>query len=228
MAGLPSIRRTTNRVLAAIALGLGVIALAGNPLPSHTVRIDTQELATIVSSEVDHVEPAELADWILRGATDYRLVDLRPPEAYAAYHIPTAENVPLAELPDFGLGRNEKIVLYSDGGIHSAQAWFLLRAQQYRGVYILRGGLDAWKDDVVFPVAPDPPTPQALAAFERAAQVARSFGGAPRAAAESRGDTSAMSVPGVASAAPLVATPAPTAPPAGKTATAGKKKKEGC
>ena len=95
MAGLPSIRRTTNRVLAAIALGLGVIALAGNPLPSHTVRIDTQELATIVSSEVDHVEPAELADWILRGATDYRLVDLRLPEAYAAYHIPTAENVPL-------------------------------------------------------------------------------------------------------------------------------------
>jgi rhodanese-related sulfurtransferase len=45
-------------------------------------------------------------------------------------HIPTAELVELRDLHDYPLYHNEKIVLYSDGGIHSAQAWFLLRAER--------------------------------------------------------------------------------------------------
>jgi rhodanese-related sulfurtransferase len=218
---------TTNRVLAALGLALGLVAIAGNPVRGHTVRIDTQELATMVSSEVDHVSPVELAEWIIRGATDYRLVDLRAPAAFAAYHIPTAENVPLAELPDHGLGRNEKIVLYSDGGIHSAQAWFLLRAQDYRGVYILLGGLDAWKSEVVFPTPPARRTPQEAAAFERAAQVARYFGGGPRAAAASGGDTLAAPMPSSTPAAPQVVMPAAPAGP-GRKGPAAAKKREGC
>ena len=55
-------------------------------------------------------------------------------------------------LPDYGLERNEKIILYSEGGIHSAQAWFLLKAMGYKSVYMLRGGLDDWKDLVLFPI----------------------------------------------------------------------------
>ncbi len=134
------------------------VTLGGHPVPGHTVRLDTQELAAIVSSTVDHVTVSELADWIVRGDTQYRLVDVRTPEEFAAYHIPTAENVPIAALPDYGLARNEKIVLYSDGGTHSAQAWMLLRAERYQGVYILFGGLETWKDDGMFPVAPVNPT----------------------------------------------------------------------
>lgn len=225
MAALPSLRWTHNRVLAALALVLGMLALIGSPTTGHTVRVDTQELAAIVSSEVDHVAPGELAGWIIRGATDYRLVDLRAPAAFETYHIPTAENVPIAALPDYGLARNEKIVLYSDGGIHSAQAWFLLRAQRYPGVYILSGGLDAWKDEVMFPVAPSNPTPREAADFERAAQVARFFGGTPRAAGTGGGEPQAL-VPAPTAAQPQVAPP--KGPPAGKVAAPAKKKREGC
>jgi rhodanese-related sulfurtransferase len=178
-------------------------------------------MANIVAREVDHVDPTELADWIVRGETGYRLIDLRTPAEFAAYHIPTAENIPLAGLMDAGLGRDERLVLYSEGGIHSAQAWFLLRAERYPAAYILRGGLEAWSDEVLHPVAPADPTPQQAAAFERSAHVARFFGGSPRAAA----------------AAPLpqaAATPAPTLPatprPAVGTAVPQpvRKKKEGC
>jgi rhodanese-related sulfurtransferase len=217
-------RLGTNRVLAFTALGLGVLALAGNPYQGHSVRVDAKDLATIVGAEVDHVTPGELAGWIIRGAADYRLIDLRAPAAYAQYHIPTAENVPIADLPDYPLGRNERIVLYSDGGIHSAQAWFLLKAERYPGAYILRGGLEAWNDEVLYPAPPLRPSPQESAAFERANAVSRFFGGTPRSAADS---TVRAAAPGFAQPpAPAVTrAPAPTAAPA---APRKKAKKEGC
>ena len=109
-------RWTTNRALAAAALALGLLATAGQPLQGHRVTLDTQELATLTAGGGDHVTARELADWIVQGKADYRLVDLRDEAAYAAYRIPGAEHVPLARLVDHGLGRNEKIVLYADGG----------------------------------------------------------------------------------------------------------------
>jgi rhodanese-related sulfurtransferase len=225
MAAPASFRWTRNRALAALALLLGLVALAGNPVRGHTVSIDTQELATIVEGKVDHVSVAELADGILRGASGLRLVDLRTPEEFARYHIPTAENIPLSQLPDAGLGRNERIVLYSEGGIHSAQAWMLLRAQRYLGVYILFGGLDAWNDEILHPVAPSDSTPESRAAFARAVQVAAHFGGRARAALAAS-DTLAFAMPD-APATPAVAAPRPPSAPSARPA-AGGRKKEGC
>jgi rhodanese-related sulfurtransferase len=219
------VRWTLNRALAAAALLLGVVAIAGDPYRGSTVRIDTQELATIVSTEVDHVTPQELADWIIQGRTDYRLVDLRAEKDFEDYHIPTAENVPVARLPQYGLRRDERIVLYSEGGIHSAQAWFLLKAQRYLGAYILLGGLEAWKDEVLYPIAPAAATPQEKAAFERAAQVARFFGGGPRAATAAADSGALIAMP----AAPGAGIAPPRAPAAGGPAgpPAKKKRKEG-
>jgi len=128
-----------------LALGLGTLAVAGRPERGHVVKLDARELAEIVGREADHVTPVELSAWIGEGRADYRLIDLRSPEAYAAAHIPGAENVPLAALPEYGLLRNEKIVLYSDGGIHAAQAWMFLQALGYAHAYTLLGGLDAWR-----------------------------------------------------------------------------------
>lgn len=211
------------QVLAAIALLLGVLAMAGQPTRGHVVTIDTQELATMVAGRVDHVLPEELADQIIRGASDYRLIDLRDEADFATYHIPTAENVPLAKLPDWGLGRNEKIILYSDGGIHAAQAWMLLRVQGYQGVTTLFGGLDAWKDEVVFPVAPVNPNVAQATQFERRVQVARHFGGQGR-PATAGGEMPSLTIttPGN----PAATTPSPTAHTGG--AAVKKKKKEGC
>ena len=201
---------------------LGVLALAGNPYRGHRVTLDTQELAVVVGTQADHVTPQTLAGWIIAGATDYRLIDLRSPAEFAQYHIPTAENVPVAGLPGYGLARNEKIVLYSQGGIHAAQAWFLLKAERYAGAYVLLGGLEAWQDEVLYPVAPANPTPQEAAAFERAAQVARFFGGAPRAAGAAEGTR----------APELLAAPAPGASPTPPPAPTGpakrKARREGC
>ena len=212
-----------DQALALVALALGVLALFGNPNRGHRVTLDTQELARIVGTEGDHVTPQQLAGWIIEGATDYRLIDLRSPTEFAQYHIPTAENVPVAQLPGYGLARNEKIVLYSQGGIHAAQAWFLLKAEKYAGAYTLFGGLEGWQGEVLHPLAPARPTPREAAAFERAVQVARFFGGAAR-TADSTGTAPA---PALLAAPAPASTPAP--PPPAPTGTVRKKaKREGC
>lgn len=211
-------RMSLNQKLAALLLLLGFIAVfLGDPYHQAKASVDAQELALIVEKQVDHISAEELADWIIQGRADYRLVDLRSETEYAAYHIPTAENITLTELPNADLLRNEKIVLYSEGGIHSAQAWFLLRAKGYKAVYMLFGGLDEWQDKILFPVIPENLTSDEAAKYEKAIQISRRFGGAPQAA----GGSEKMQPP------PSLPTPAPTAAPA-VPGRSGKKKKEGC
>jgi len=210
-----------NQKLGALALALGALAVFADVAPGHTVRVDARELLTEVARAEDHVTPAELAAWIIEGRTDYRLVDIRSEQAFAEYHIPTAENVPIATVLDGALGRTDKIVLYGDGGIHAAQAWMALKGMGYRRVYTLLEGLDAWKDEVLFPVAPPSPSPEEQARFERAVQVARFFGGQPRAAVAPGAAPMALPAP---PAAPAVALPSL---PAG-AGSGPKKKREGC
>ena len=210
-----------NQKLGALALALGALAVFADVAPGHTVRVNARELLTEVARAEDHVTPAELAAWIIEGRTDYRLVDIRSEQAFAEYHIPTAENVPIATVLDGALGRTDKIVLYGDGGIHAAQAWMALKGMGYRRVYTLLEGLDAWKDEVLFPVAPPSPSPEEQARFERAVQVARFFGGQPRAAVAPGAAPMALPAP---PAAPAVAIPSL---PAG-AGSGPKKKREGC
>src|SRR5512143_503348 len=178
-------RLTLNQKLGLLALALGAVAIFAKVSPGQTVTLDAKELLMSVQRREDHVPPSELAAWIIEGRADYRLVDIREQKAYAEYHIPTAESVPLATLLDGSLGRTDKIVLYGDGGIHAAQAWTALKGRGYTHAYTLLEGLDAWKDEVLFPVMPQnpSPSPEEQARFERAVQVAKFFGGQPRAAA---------------------------------------------
>ena len=173
---------TLNQKLALGALVLGAVALFATPYPGSRVTLDAKELALAVAKEADHVEAPELAAWIIESRGDYRLIDLRSETEFAQYHIPTAVNVPMGNLTDAGLGRQEKLVLYSDGGIHSAQAWMLLKAQGYKGVYMLKGGSEEWKDQVLFPVLEDNPTPDQRLRDERLRAISTFFGGQPRSA----------------------------------------------
>ncbi len=214
---LPSL--TLNQKLAALAFVLGALALFAQPHRGPFVKLDGRELALVVEQEVDHVTASELATWIVEGRADYRLIDLRSAEEYAAYHIPTAENVPLSDLAEYPLLRTEQVVLYSEGGIHSAQAWMLLRAQGHEPAYMVLGGLEAWKDEVLYPALPADAGPQHRARFERAAALAQFFGGQPRAAGTAAATAAPVDLPKLTAPPP---TPGP-ATPVGKP-----KKKEGC
>ncbi len=170
-----------------LAILLGILAIfADNPYNRATTRVNLKELSLTASETVNKVTVNELADWIIQGKFDYRLIDLRDEKAYSKYHIPTSENIPVESLLDSDLMRNEKIVLYSDDETVASQAWFILRADDYHGVYILKGGLDAWKNEILFPAPPSNPTKEQLAEFEKRKEISKYFGGKPRIASEEK------------------------------------------
>ncbi len=174
--------RRLHRILAAIALGLGSLAVvAGSPRRETNARIDVEQLARIVESEDDHVTALELAEWIREGRSDLRIVDVRDSASYESYHLPRAERVELRELSRARFGESETIVLYSDGGAHAAQGWVFLRALGFERVYFLRGGLHEWLDDVMNPVLSEAIADSAR--DDRVSEISRYFGGVPRSSA---------------------------------------------
>ena len=110
----------------------------------------------------DHVDPIDLAERMMAGERDLLLVDLRPPSDFAGFHLPGAVNVPfeglaqnLSEIPDDG-----KIILYSNGTTHAAQAWLELRHMGWSNVWVLTDGiLGFWRQCLTPPSMAGPTDP---------------------------------------------------------------------
>ncbi len=140
------------KFLAAIAFVLALLAMiVHNPKESGRLSMDVQELARIIQREEDHVTPEELASLLMNGTGNVQLIDVRDSTMYASYHIPSAERLDIATLVQSPISKRDTVVLYSEGGIHAAQAWMLMAAKGYRNVFTLRGGLIEWNEKVLFP-----------------------------------------------------------------------------
>jgi rhodanese-related sulfurtransferase len=174
-------RSGPTHIVSGLALVLAALAaFAGTPDRARNARVDVDDLARVVEHEEDHVSAIELAEWIRERRPRLRIVDIRSSADFDAFHVPTAERIPLGELTKTPFRRDETIVLYSEGGTHAAQGWFFLRALGYSRVYFLRGGLYEWLDDVVNPTIPATVGDSAKKAFSRVSDLSRYFGGAPR------------------------------------------------
>ena len=149
--------------LRAFCIVLVIVAVAVFILPSEPGAesmasaggFGEQALLEAVEGAEDHIEPEDLADALMQGERDLVLVDVRSPEEYAAFHIAGAVNVPLPELIDYlapyqNLGR---IVLYSNGMTHPAQARDSLARLGYRNVFMLTDGLQGFLDRCLMPVS---------------------------------------------------------------------------
>jgi hypothetical protein len=93
----------------------------------------------------------------------------------------------------------------------------LMKAKGYANAYTLKGGLDQWKEEVLFPMPSENASPAERARFERAAALARFFGGSPRTGAA-----------GAVAAMPEMPKIAAPSAPAGGAPKPARKKKEGC
>ena len=172
---------STPKKLAFVALILGLIAVfAGSPYVGSTIKVNAKDIALTTVNNSDKISVLELADWIIKGNSDYVLVDLRDEKVFNEYFIPTAYNISLETLPQSGLLRNQKIILYADDNLKAAQAWFILKSKDYKGVYILDGGIEKWKDEVLFPKLSEDATPEQVAEFEKRKEICEFFGGVPQ------------------------------------------------
>jgi len=105
-------------------------------------------LAQLVAEGNDHVTVQELTDWLIKERHDFELVDIRDIEDFTAGHIEGARHIPLATLfsePSLAsLPAARKIVVYSNGSAHAAQAGLLLRLTGREALALL-GGYNYWQ-----------------------------------------------------------------------------------
>lgn len=138
------------RVLAAAAAILGVLALFAGGAPERSAG------ATLA--------PVELAEWIRDRKPNLRVIDVRSEAEFDEYHLPRAERF----TPATTFAPDDTVVLVAGGSV------------QARNVYVLRGGIQAWIDEVMNPTITADAPQSIRAAYERASIVSRYFGGVPR------------------------------------------------
>lgn len=208
----------TEKKLGGAAFILGVIAIfAGNPYGGAFIKVNEKELALSTVNNSEKISVNDLADWIIKGRADFELIDLRSAEKYNEYAIPGSQCIPLAQLPEADLLRNQKIIFYSDDDVAASQAWFMIKSKGYKGVYILSGGLTAWKEKVLFPKAPISGSKDELAQFEKMKEVSKFFGGQPQTDSSVTESTKSFKLPVTNTSTPKLG-----------IAPVKKKKREGC
>jgi len=210
---------STPKKLAAIALLLGVLALIiGNSNNRNKISVNANEIALSTINDQDKISVNTLADWLIKGNADFTLVDLRTEKEFNEYNIPTSVNIKMEELLSSNLRRNQKYLFYGSDDIASAQAWFILKSDGYKGVYILKGGMNSWKNQILYPERAAIITSDDSLKFEKIKEVSLHFGGTPGIQISGQTTNTAptqINVPQV----PKLSTP---------LGTTTKKKKEGC
>ncbi len=123
--------------------------------PTVKKLIDYQEFCGVrpMASETvpsgDVIDANELKGKLDRG-DDFLLLDVREPHEYQIARIPGSRLIPLGELPKHldELDRNADIVAHCKTGGRSQKAVDLLKANGFRNVRNMTGGITAWSDKV--------------------------------------------------------------------------------
>ena len=200
------IKVTGKGLAAAAVIFLGVVLAVAATIARGTGSepLNAPALVQGIVQEKDRVAPQELARWIVEKRTDFQLIDVRESWKFDDYHIPTAINLPLAQLfQPVGLkrlSRAKKIVLYGSGQGHAAQAQLLLSMKGYNA-FSVREGINGWWYDLMPPTSLQT-TGASPAGYQQAKQLRDYFMGS---AAPAKG--AAESVPAAAPPPPPPTTP---------------------
>lgn len=161
--------------LALGTMGLALVAaLANRPGQAAPLRVAEDDWARAVELGADHLTPEELALRLLDDPNSVLVIDVRPAEEFARFHLPGSHNL---DVPDL-LGERGRallaanpgklVVLCSQGMTHPAQAWVALVARGERSVRVLEDGLDGFVQEVLTPPSLQGPAATRSVDFARA------------------------------------------------------------
>jgi rhodanese-related sulfurtransferase len=127
----------TRDIWAALVTSVGLTVGAGGVMPAHAVHILTDMPLAIAPEDIQRYQEAR---------EDVVVIDLRPPEAFRAGHLPHARSLPLGELRRRAgeVPRAGRVVLYAATPEEAAAGYQALREAGHRNVMVLAGGLPAW------------------------------------------------------------------------------------
>src|SRR5918999_510636 len=121
--------------------------------PTVTELIDYQEFCGIPQQAAQAGEVPEITVQELKGRLEngnrVSVLDVREPHEYEVANI-GARLIPLNELPErlVELDRDEPLAVHCKTGGRSARAVKLLRDAGFQNVYNVKGGIDAWSEEI--------------------------------------------------------------------------------
>ena len=129
--------------------------------PSITKLIDYEMFCGILPEPTNPaVNPDEVSVQEMKKALDnpklnIKVVDVRDPDEYQIAHIEGVPQIPLGSLPQrfTELDPNQQIYLHCKSGVRSMKALKFLREQGFKYVKSVKGGINAWSDEIDHGVA---------------------------------------------------------------------------
>lgn len=161
-------------VLIALLLALVDTETPADGSAAYAPAEDAPTWAAAVEAGQDHVTPEALADLLLEKPDGVLVIDVRPPEEYAGFHLPGSVNLDLVDLLGprgtalLDAHAGQTTVLVSNGMTHPAQAWVALTQAGRGNVRILEDGLTGFRQRILIPPSLRGPTTRGRAAAEGA------------------------------------------------------------
>lgn len=139
-----------------LLLGVGVLVL---PPRTYQEEVSADKILTEITDGTRYYSNDEVAAMIIDQDPSFILVDVRSMYDFVDFSLPGAINIPLDELllpdwDDYFNQRAQKLIFYSNGSILAEKAWLLAQRLGYEHTYIMKGGLNAWIEDIIRPTPP--------------------------------------------------------------------------
>jgi len=169
------------KLLALFVIPLGIIIAAVPPDRVKHFRLTADEL--LQEAGVQFISPDVVADMLVQKDPSLRLIDVRTPEEFDAYHMDGAINIPLSSLlsdeyTDILHQDAYMNVFYSNGSVYANQAWMITRQLGYENNFVLEGGLNYWFGNILSPEAPSLTSPnEEFAKYDFRKSAAAALGG---------------------------------------------------
>jgi len=146
-------------LLALFVIPLGIIIAAVPENTTKQYKLTAQELLDEVQAGYQYITTDEVAEKLVQKDPSIQLIDVRNSDDYETYHLPGAINIPLSDILsdeyvdilDQGMRLN---IFYSNGTVHSNEAWMITRQLGYENNYVLQGGLNYWVETIMSPEKP--------------------------------------------------------------------------
>lgn len=99
---------------------------------------------------MQHITPQELKSRLATDGAKPVVLDVREPWEVNVVALPGAKHIPMAQVPLrlSELDRDAEIVVLCHHGVRSMQVAYFLERQGYKNLLNLRGGINAWAQEV--------------------------------------------------------------------------------
>lgn len=170
-------------ILALFIIPLGLIIAAVPQNTTHPYKLNASQMLAEATSSFQFLSPDAVADMMIQKDPNLQLIDVRTPDEFLKFSLPGAINIPLTDLlsEEFKeiLDQDIKMnVFYSNGSLHSNEAWMITTQLGYKNNYVLQGGLNYWAETIMNPSAPASTSPdEELAKYDFRKGASMSLGG---------------------------------------------------